>query len=132
MSDDVVWLRPVTTPIQVRFSDTDMMGHISSMSYAAYAEVGRARFFEQLEAERSEIPWFVLVRVALDFRRETVFGQEVVLETRAARIGTKSLTLHQEVHRDGELACSLEVVMSAFDPKTRGSIEVPKTWRIPE
>jgi acyl-CoA thioesterase FadM len=40
---------PLTLPsventIQVRFSDTDAMGHISSGSYAAFAEVGRAAF----------------------------------------------------------------------------------------
>lgn len=37
---------PITLPnveneIQVRFSDTDAMGHISSGSYAAFAEVGQ-------------------------------------------------------------------------------------------
>ncbi|MBC7170885.1 MAG: hypothetical protein H5U40_00570, partial [Polyangiaceae bacterium] len=41
----------VETIPQVRFSDTDMMGHISSMSYAAWAEVGRAEFFEAMRDE---------------------------------------------------------------------------------
>jgi len=35
-------LPSVENTIQVRFSDTDAMGHISSGSYAAFAEVGRA------------------------------------------------------------------------------------------
>ena len=37
---------PVTTTIvQVRFSDTDALGHISSGSYIQYMEVGRIDFF---------------------------------------------------------------------------------------
>ena len=61
---------PVTLPsventIQVRFSDTDAMGHISSGSYAAFAEVGRAAFFMKIPEPESEIE-FNLGVAALD------------------------------------------------------------------
>ncbi len=117
----------VTTTPQVRFSDTDMMGHISSMSYAAWAEVGRADFFGAIGHE--DIPWFVLVRLELDFHREGRFGDPFAMTTRCTAIGEKSMTLGQAITARGEPVCTLSVVMAAFDMKTRKAIRVPAHWR---
>jgi acyl-CoA thioester hydrolase len=127
-----ITLPSVENDIQVRFSDTDAMGHISSGSYAAFAEVGRAAFFKALPEPREEIPWFVLVHLGLDFVSEGRYGQEFTLSTRVVKTSAKTLTFEQLVRADGELACKLEVVLVAFDAKTRKSIEVPAHWRIAE
>lgn len=123
-------LPSVDNEIQVRFSDTDAMGHISSGSYAAFAEVGRAAFFKAIPEPRQAIPWFVLVHLALDFVSEGRYGQVFTLSTRVARMSRKTLTFEQIVRADGEVACKLEVVLVAFDEKTRKSIELPSHWRI--
>jgi acyl-CoA thioester hydrolase len=127
--------QPVTLPsveneIQVRFSDTDAMGHISSGSYAAFAEVGRAAFFQALPEPREEIPWFVLVHLGLDFVSEGRYGQTFTLSTRVVRLSEKTLTFEQIVRADGEVACKLEVVLVAFDAKARKSINIPSHWRL--
>jgi acyl-CoA thioester hydrolase len=126
---------PLTLPsvdneIQVRFSDTDAMGHISSGSYAAFAEVGRAAFFKAIPEPREEIPWFVLVHLGLDFVSEGRFGQDFTLSTRVVKMSDKTMTFEQIVRADGEIACKLEVVLVAFDAKTRKSIAMPPHWRI--
>jgi acyl-CoA thioester hydrolase len=126
---------PITLPsveneIQVRFSDTDAMGHISSGSYAAFAEVGRAAFFKAVPEPREEIPWFVLVHLGLDFVSEGRYGQEFTLSTRVVKMSEKTLTFEQIVRADGEVACKLEVVLVAFDAKQRKSIELPAHWQI--
>jgi acyl-CoA thioester hydrolase len=126
---------PITLPsvenqIQVRFSDTDAMGHISSGSYAAFAEVGRAEFFKAVPEPREAIPWFVLVHLGLDFVSEGRYGQDFTLSTRVAKMSRKTLTFEQIVRADGEVACNLEVVLVAFDAKNRKSIELPSHWRI--
>ena len=48
-----ITLPAVENEIQVRFSDTDAMGHISSGSYAAFAEVGTLDDIPQLESPLS-------------------------------------------------------------------------------
>ena len=126
---------PITLPsveneIQVRFSDTDAVGHISSGSYAAFAEVGRAAFFKAVPEPREEIPWFVLVHLGLDFVSEGRFGQAFTLSTRVVKLSEKTLTFEQIVRADGEIACKLKVVLVAFDAKSRKSINVPSHWRI--
>ncbi|UCH29088.1 MAG: acyl-CoA thioesterase [Myxococcales bacterium] len=132
MSKDPVTLPSVENEIQVRFSDTDAMGHISSGSYAAFAEVGRAAFFKAVPEPREEIPWFVLVHLGLDFVSEGRFGQRFTLSTRVAKLSRKTLTFEQIVRADGEVACRLEVVLVAFDAEARKSIEVPSHWRLAE
>ena len=127
-----ITLPSVNNEIQVRFSDTDAMGHISSGSYAAFAEVGRAAFFKALPERREEIPWFVLVHLALDFVSEGRYGQEFTLTTRVVKMSRKTLTFEQIVRADGEIACKLEVVLVAFDVKARRSIDLPSHWRIDE
>jgi acyl-CoA thioester hydrolase len=126
-----VVLLPAHTIPQVRFSDTDMMGHISSMSYAAWAEVGRADFFEAIPVPLAEKPWFVLVKLTLEFHSEGRFGEKFAIATQCARLGTKSMTLVQHITVAERPVCSLEVVMAAFDPKTRRAIPVPTSWRVP-
>ncbi len=131
MTDETPILLPtVTTVPQVRFSDTDMMGHISSMSYAAWAEVGRADFFRAIPDPTT--PWFVLVRLTLDFHSEGRFGESFTLTTRPLRIGKKSLTLVQEIRVGERRVCTLEVTMAAFDPEKRVSREVNSRWSIAE
>lgn len=131
MSNDAapIVLLPARTLPQVRFSDTDMMGHISSMSYAAWAEVGRADFFEAIPVPLEEKPWFVLVRLALDFHSEGRFGEKFEIATRCTRLGQKSMTLAQHITVGERAVCTLEVVMAAFDPKTRKAIALPERWR---
>lgn len=126
---------PLTLPnvestIQVRFSDTDAMGHISSGSYAAFAEVGRAAFFNEIPDAREDIPWFVLVHLGMDFVSESRFGQTFTLSTRCSKISEKTITFEQVVRADDEVACKLEVVHVAFDPKTRKAVRVPSHWRV--
>ncbi len=79
---------------------------------------------------REAIPWFVLVHLGLDFVSEGRFGQDFTLSTRVVRMSSKTLTFEQIVRADGEVACKLEVVLVAFDAKTRKSIEVPSHWQI--
>ena len=130
MSKEPITLPRVENEIQVRFSDTDAMGHISSGSYAAFAEVGRAAFFKAVPEPREAIPWFVLVHLGLDFVSEGRFGQDFMLSTRVVKMSGKTLTFEQIVRADGEVACKLAVVLVAFDAKTRKSIEVPSHWQI--
>ena len=132
MIKEPITLPSVENDIQVRFSDTDAMGHISSGSYAAFAEVGRAAFFRAVPEPREEIPWFVLVHLGLDFVSEGRYGQAFTLSTRVVKLSEKTLTFEQIVRADGEVACKLRVVLVAFDAKARKSIHLPAHWRLEE
>jgi acyl-CoA thioester hydrolase len=128
-TDESFALPTVTTIPQVRFSDTDAMGHVSSMSYAAWAEVGRADFFAAIGDPTT--PWFVLVRLELDFHAEGRFGESFTIVTRPLRIGTKSLLLEQVISVGDRKVCTVKVTLAGFDPATRTSCAVSPRWTIP-
>ena len=123
-------LPTVTTVPPVGFSDTDAMGHVSSMSYAAWAEVGRADFFAAIGDGTT--PWFVLVHLELDFFSEGRFGEAFTMVTRATRPGKTSLTLEQTICVGERKVCTVKVVMAGFDPETRRTRVLSSAWRLPE
>ena len=118
-----------TIEVQVRFSDTDMMGHISSMSYGRWTEVARHEYFLKIPEPPQDIPWFVMVHVGLDFHAEGRFGQRFEIKTRCIKIGNKSLHLKHDITADNERVCTVTAIMSGFDRKTRQGLPAPSHWR---
>lgn len=130
MSDDTspIILEPTRTAIQVRFSDTDMIGHINNLSFASFTEVGRQDFFRRLG---TPVPWGVLAHIELDFHAEAVLGDRVEVETFAERIGNTSLTVGHRVLANDRLVCSCSCVIVFMDLDTRTKLKVPPRWRLP-
>lgn len=112
--------------IQVRFGDTDAMGHLNNTSFAYYAEVGRLDFFAAFgEAVRS----LILAHLAIDFRRQVRFGEAVTVETQVERLGRSSVTLRQRVLAGGTLAADVRSVVVYFDYANAASKEIPDALR---
>lgn len=122
-------LRPTVTELQVRFADTDMLGHINNMSYAAFAEVGRTDFFGRLGPG---VPWFVLARMEFDFLREGFLMDKLAVHTSVERLGETSMTVRQDIVRDGtDVVVSTRAVMVCIDKETHKKQALPAYWVMP-
>ena len=105
--------------IEIRWRDLDGLRHVNNAVYATYLEVGRDDFFERVLPEAK--PWdYVLVRLALDFRRELRFeDRHVLVSCGVDRIGRSSITLREEIRTvSGEIAAECETVVVARDPES--------------
>ena len=105
--------------IEIRWRDLDGLRHVNNAVYATYLEIGRDAFFEDVLPEAK--PWdYVLVRLALDFRRELRFeDRRVVVSCAVERVGRSSLTLREEIRTSsGELAAECETVVVARDSES--------------
>jgi acyl-CoA thioester hydrolase len=103
--------------IEVRWRDLDAYRHVNNAVYATYLEEGRDEWMVRALGDAGD-PWdYVLARVAIDFRRELTQDDDAVLvRIRLTRIGTSSLTLHEEiVTLDGSLSAEAEAVLVARD-----------------
>jgi acyl-CoA thioester hydrolase len=103
--------------VEIRWSDVDAYMHVNNAVYSTYLEECRDEWVERALGEAGD-PWdLVLARVAIDFRRELrLEDEEVVVSCALERIGTASLTLHEEIRtRDGEVAAEAESVLVARD-----------------
>jgi len=113
-------------PLQLRFSDTDKLGHINNAVYATYAEVGRLTFLREIGVEVATV---ILARLAIDFRRQVRLGEDCVIESRVVGIGNSSFELKQTLYANDELAAEFQAVMVWFDYQRQTPAPIPAAVR---
>ena len=106
--------------IEIRWRDVDALRHVNNAVYATYLEEARDEWMQRALGGAGDLWDYVLVRVAIDFRRELTQEDDAVLvRTWLTRIGTSSVTLREEIVKvDGTLAAEAESVVVARDPTT--------------
>jgi acyl-CoA thioester hydrolase len=109
--------------IEIRWRDLDALGHVNNAVYATYLEEARDEWMQRALEGAGDLWDYVLVRIAIDFRRELTQGDDAVLvRTRLTRIGTSSLTLREDILKlDGTLSAEAESVVVARDRATGAS-----------
>ena len=105
--------------IALRWRDLDMLGHLNQAVYHEYLEEARGALFERA-AGLDHFP-FVLARVELDHRHEVRRDHgHVDVTARVGHIGTKSVTLEQEVVLpDGTVVAQATAVLVAWEADSR-------------
>jgi acyl-CoA thioester hydrolase len=103
--------------IEIRWRDLDAFRHVNNAVYATYLEECRDEWMTRALGAVGDLWDFVLARVAIDFRQELTQEDDVaVVSVRLERIGTSSLTLHEEIRKlDGTLVAEAEAVLVARD-----------------
>lgn len=122
---------PFRTDIQVRFNDTDMLGHLNNTSYALYAEQGRVAFMDGFR-EAGALPegvFVILARIELDFLRQVRYGDRVHVLTRVAKLGRTSMTLAQDIFGNDALAARAVSVVVVFDYAAQRPVPIPERAR---
>lgn len=77
---------------QVRFSDTDMLGHVNNVAMAALHESGRVGYGYGLSDHAPEpSKGFILARLEVDYLAELYFPAEVRVGARLLDIGRTSM-----------------------------------------
>lgn len=115
-----------TVPIQLRFGDTDKLGHVNNAVYASLAEVGR---LELLKSLGIEAPSLILARLAIDFRRQVVLGDDCSITTSVVSVGNSSIVLSQVLTANGLVAADFEAVIVWFDYQAQRPARVPDAVR---
>jgi len=122
----------VRLPIQVRFRDTDLLGHINNAVYATYFESGRMEYWAQFTGGHSFENWpFILARSEIDFLAEGHAGQALTLGVRVSRIGGKSFDFEYLLVRDqdGVALARGRSVQVMFDYRSKRTVPVSDQTR---
>jgi acyl-CoA thioester hydrolase len=99
----VLWV-----PIEVRYGDFDVQGHVNNVRYFTYFEQARVEFFSQLRAREEAAPTagaalgpedipFVVVRAEAVYRRPITAFAPVVVGLDCARLTHTSMDLRYAV-----------------------------------
>ncbi len=81
--------------IEVRFADTDAMGHVNNATYLTYCESARIRYWTDLTGKLTES--LILAEARITYRAQLYYGETVTVQTRATRIGRSSFTLEHRL-----------------------------------
>ena len=115
-------------PIEVRFRDVDMFGHVNNAAYLTYIESARVAYYGHLTGLKDPREFDMTVaRAEIDFLVPAFYGQTLHVFTRAGRIGNKSWTLEHEMRdsQSGEVVARGTTVIVHFDHVTQQSKPLP-------
>jgi acyl-CoA thioester hydrolase len=120
--------------VEIRFADTDAMGHVNNALYLTFVEAARVDWWmaitgEPLERVGGRVQGLILAEAEVAFRSPLFFGETVVVETRAGRFGRTSLSVEHRLtasRPDGpvRLVATCRTVVVRYDYVT----EAPVPW----
>ena len=121
---------PLWTTDNIRYGDTDRLGHVNNAVFATFFESGRTSFFaERNPALCTADTEFVIVRLEIDFRTELFFPGRVDIGTRVLAIGRSSFRLGQAVFNGDLCAATAACVMVLLDAESRKARPLSPTIR---
>lgn len=122
-------------PIDVRYGDLDAQGHVNNAKFLTYFEQARVQYWVELgffSKEQSFMEIGVIVAdIHIRYKEPVRWGDLIRAGVRAAKLGTKSLTLDQcvESMADSRIHAAGTVVLVAYDYVKRQTMRIPGAWR---
>lgn len=120
-------------PIQLRFNDTDALGHVNNSTYFSFYDLGKTEYFRTVRGHSifdNEID-IVVAHAEVDFIEPVFLTDEISVQTAVSKMGNKSFTLEQQIIdlKSGAVKCRCTTVMVGYDFQTHKTIPISKEWR---
>ncbi len=119
---------PHRTMEQVRFSDTDSVGHVNNVAFAAYLETGRVSMTYDMgirELLKGTDTHFVIAQLNLSYRGEMNWPGKVEVGTGISKVGRSSVTMLQAMYQQGTCTSTAEAVLVLMNMTSRKSTPLP-------
>lgn len=119
-------------PLDVRWGDMDMLGHVNNAKYFSYSESARIAFFAEVfgpELSRFENGTGpILADIGCSFHRQVHYPATLEIGVRVVKIGRSSLQLNTPIFLTGETQAVADVrsVIVWFDYDKQTPVGVPK------
>jgi acyl-CoA thioester hydrolase len=107
--------------VDVRWRDTDALGHVNHVVFLTYLEEGRDALYVQAIGGE---PDYVVVHLELDLHAEILYSdRRVTVQIAVEKVGTSSLTTRETVvTASGAVAAEASVVTVRWDASLRQPI----------
>ena len=103
---------------QLRFSDTDAMGHVNHARFASLFEDARIGLMRSIAEDDHVIATngMILARLEIDYIRPLLLDdQPVSVVSRVVRVGTSSFSIDYEMRQHDQLCARAFSVLVAYD-----------------
>lgn len=120
-------------PLQIRFNDIDVVGHLNNSIYLQFLDLGKMQYFNAIMKEGitwKQVP-VVIVNINVNFYSPTYMDEQIEVRTQTLRLSERSLTLEQRIvnPQTGDVKCVAQTVMAGFDARTASSAPIPEDWK---
>src|SRR5690625_1235771 len=102
--------------ISPRFSEVDVLGHVTNSAVPVWFEEGRRSIFRHFSsAENMSDLSLILRRYEIDFIYQIHVSHEVFIDTEIEKFGNSSITIAQTASQQGQTVATGTCVMVHFD-----------------
>jgi acyl-CoA thioester hydrolase len=113
------------TPVELRFRDIDLLGHVNNVTLAGWLEDGRVRLELPIQPIKAAAgPVIVLAELRIQFLEEVHFEDQVRVGTAIERLGRTSVSIGQAVFAGDRCAAIARAIEVLIDDRTRA----PTAW----
>jgi acyl-CoA thioester hydrolase len=124
-------------PIEVRYGDTDALGHVNNAVYLAYFEAARAGYYAAVtghpfgtgpDASRTT---FVIADAHVTYRVPAFFGEPIVCEARVAWVSRTAFGMEYRVVSEGGPIAPARLVGDGATTQVMYDLERGRPMRVP-
>jgi len=122
-----------TTPVQIRFNDIDILGHVNNAVYQHYYDYARVQYFKKILGD--DVDWkknsLIVASIKIDYFLPISLNDEIELESRIELLGNKSIEMKQKLikSKSREIVSSNRAVLVAYNSELSHTIEIPAEWK---
>lgn len=123
--------KQLITPVQKRFSDVDSFMHVNNIWQQSYFDMGKTQFYTQVLGITGVFDKLRIITASThtDYLGQVRLTDDIVVVTDVARVGNKSMTLHQRIISGDRCLTESSSVMVAFDFELQQTVPIPEEWR---
>ena len=119
-------------PVQMRFTDIDMLGHLNNNVYLSFMDLAKVSYFSDVLPDGMN--WHdihaVVVHISCDFYSPSYFNESLEVWTTVTSVSTHSFKMEQRIINatSGATKCIGYTVMAGFDPATAKGQAIDREW----
>lgn len=121
------------TPIAIRFSDIDAVGHVNNAIYLTYFEVARFKYWREIMDWDLRKNGVIVGRSEVNYLKPVKLEDEIYCYVRTVRIGNSSFDIMHVLTRitpAGEEICTTgKTVCISYDYHLNKSVPIPQKER---
>lgn len=121
-----------TLPVQIRFNDIDMFGHLNNTVYLQFLDMGKYDYFRSMiSGPYNAGPTApVVANINCNFLAPTFIDEKLEVRTSVESVSDSSFVLAQSiVSSTGSEKVSARTVMVNIDLKTGRPVTIDREWR---
>ncbi|TWR31331.1 acyl-CoA thioesterase [Mucilaginibacter pallidiroseus] len=121
------------SPIAIRFSDIDALGHVNNAVYLTYFETARINYWRDVTNWNLKETGVVVGRSEITYLKPVKVDDEINCYVRVTRIGNSSFDvmhlLTKQTEKGEEICTTCKTVCISYDYNACKSVPIPKEGR---